>query len=494
MPIEISVSWKLEVEDDQADLLQILQALIEAGEAAFTKIKAVGYFRQALALLLGQAVASAQALHVLCMAGRANQARPTVRAILENVINSFYIARDPERRAERFWPYRPIPHLKVAEARSRFFGISTELDAIRAQAEGARRLLGSERWADRNVRARAEECGLAALWELYYTEASAFSHGDASTWNAFTLDDCSRLQLGPVRYGHDPWFTLSWDSITFPCSVTSRLYVAPIICQARSKRSLCAKSRSVKIACPPACRQRIADDPSARARLERRRGSREQLHQTYIQQLCKQYGVDFVIAGYNHYYSRAVVDGVNHIANGGGGAPLYTPPQSGQPNVLPSVAPRAPRSFSYIRVRHPWRQARHDRSPPHRDVIETVTVTHTPPGNQPHVANAGPDQTVVDANGDGHESVLLDGSASTDPDGTPGTLRFRVARIQLGSERRSPQDRSSRPAARPTIFRLAADCSASAHVILVVSGAVERAWCAVYGLPFREEARVSRRL
>jgi hypothetical protein len=47
--------------------------------------------------------------------------------------------------------------------------------------------------------------------------------------------------------------------------------------------------------------------------------------QEFIQPLCVQYGVHFVIAGHNHYYSRAVVNGVQHITSGGGGAPLYTP-------------------------------------------------------------------------------------------------------------------------------------------------------------------------
>jgi hypothetical protein len=47
--------------------------------------------------------------------------------------------------------------------------------------------------------------------------------------------------------------------------------------------------------------------------------------QDYLQPLCLQYGVQFVIAGHNHYYSRAVVDGIQHVTTGGGGAPLRTP-------------------------------------------------------------------------------------------------------------------------------------------------------------------------
>jgi len=47
--------------------------------------------------------------------------------------------------------------------------------------------------------------------------------------------------------------------------------------------------------------------------------------QNYIQPLCEQYGVSIVFAGHNHYYARAVANGVQHVTTGGGGAPLYTP-------------------------------------------------------------------------------------------------------------------------------------------------------------------------
>jgi hypothetical protein len=47
--------------------------------------------------------------------------------------------------------------------------------------------------------------------------------------------------------------------------------------------------------------------------------------QNYIQPLCLEYGVPIVFAGHNHYYARAVVNNVQHITTGGGGAPLYQP-------------------------------------------------------------------------------------------------------------------------------------------------------------------------
>ena len=58
--------------------------------------------------------------------------------------------------------------------------------------------------------------------------------------------------------------------------------------------------------------------------------------QTLIEPLCEQYGVSIVFAGHNHNYCRAVVNGVEHVTTGGGGAPLETP-LAGQPNVVASA-------------------------------------------------------------------------------------------------------------------------------------------------------------
>ena len=52
--------------------------------------------------------------------------------------------------------------------------------------------------------------------------------------------------------------------------------------------------------------------------------------QNVIQPLCINYGVQFVITGHNHYYARALVNGVEHITTGGGGAPLYNPHANAQ--------------------------------------------------------------------------------------------------------------------------------------------------------------------
>ena len=54
--------------------------------------------------------------------------------------------------------------------------------------------------------------------------------------------------------------------------------------------------------------------------------------QSLIQPLCLKYGVQFVLSGHNHFYSRANVSNVMHITSGGGGAPLYTP--TSQQNIV----------------------------------------------------------------------------------------------------------------------------------------------------------------
>ena len=60
-----------------------------------------------------------------------------------------------------------------------------------------------------------------------------------------------------------------------------------------------------------------------------------------------------------------------------------------------------------------------------------VTVT-SPAVNQLPVANAGPDQTLTDTDGDGYEDVVLDGSASTD-DGTIVSCQWHEGGMLIGS-------------------------------------------------------------
>jgi hypothetical protein len=53
--------------------------------------------------------------------------------------------------------------------------------------------------------------------------------------------------------------------------------------------------------------------------------------------------------------------------------------------------------------------------------------------NPPPVADAGPDQTVADADGSGDEDVTLDGSGSTDPNGTIASWSWAVNDIEIAT-------------------------------------------------------------
>jgi hypothetical protein len=56
--------------------------------------------------------------------------------------------------------------------------------------------------------------------------------------------------------------------------------------------------------------------------------------QSTIQPLCTQYGVSIVVGGHNHYFARAVVEGVQHITSGAGGADAGLNPTLRDPVVV----------------------------------------------------------------------------------------------------------------------------------------------------------------
>ena len=66
--------------------------------------------------------------------------------------------------------------------------------------------------------------------------------------------------------------------------------------------------------------------------------------QTAIQPLAEKYGVSIIFGGHNHYYARAVVNGIQHLTVGGGGAPLYSP-VPGQPYVV-----KTSKSYSFVKI------------------------------------------------------------------------------------------------------------------------------------------------
>ena len=68
------------------------------------------------------------------------------------------------------------------------------------------------------------------------------------------------------------------------------------------------------------------------------------------------------------------------------------------------------------------------------EVVVTIVAGGTPPpGNVAPTANAGPDQTVNDADGDGIASVVLDGTASSDPEGPIADYEWWEGTTLLGT-------------------------------------------------------------
>jgi predicted phosphodiesterase len=92
--------------------------------------------------------------------------------------------------------------------------------------------------------------------------------------------------------------------------------------------------------------------------------------QNYLQPLCKKYRIDLVLNGHNHYYARAIVDGVQHITTGGGGAPLYAP----DPTYSHIVTADASLSYCEISVQDTTLTLTARRAD--GSVIETFSISH----------------------------------------------------------------------------------------------------------------------
>ena len=148
--------------------------------------------------------------------------------------------------------------------------------------------------------------------------------------------------------------------------------------------------------------------------------------QNIIHPLVKQYGVDLFINGHNHNYARALVEDKNYITTGGGGATLSAPDPT-YPNV---VSTDMSYHFTEIDIQDNILTVTARRADD--TVIETVTVSHGAE-NQAPVADAGPDQNVTDSDGSGSESVTLNGSASSDPDGTISSYVWNEGAAQIGT-------------------------------------------------------------
>ncbi|HBA88143.1 MAG TPA: hypothetical protein DCZ75_09220 [Geobacter sp.] len=148
--------------------------------------------------------------------------------------------------------------------------------------------------------------------------------------------------------------------------------------------------------------------------------------QSALHPLFKQYGVDLILNGHNHNYARALVEAKNYVTTGGGGASLYTPDPS-YPNIV-----KVDQSYHHTEVDIQDTTLTMVARRADGTVIETVTVNHGT-GNQPPVANAGVDQSVTDSDGNGSQSVTLNGSASSDPDGTISSYVWKEGTTQIAT-------------------------------------------------------------
>jgi predicted phosphodiesterase len=147
--------------------------------------------------------------------------------------------------------------------------------------------------------------------------------------------------------------------------------------------------------------------------------------QTVLQPLFKQYGVQLVIGGHNHYYARGVVENIQHLTLGGGGAPLYAP-ASGQSGIVKTDQSNHHTELDIDGNTMLFTARRADGT-----VIESLTI---PSGiNQAPIANAGVDQTVTDIDGNGTENVILNGTASSDPDGTISNYAWKEGAVQIAT-------------------------------------------------------------
>ncbi len=91
--------------------------------------------------------------------------------------------------------------------------------------------------------------------------------------------------------------------------------------------------------------------------------------QEYIQPLCLKYGIDLVIAGHNHYYARANVNGVQHLTTGG--ASDYVSGPVGGEYIVKSEG-----THHHLEIDIQGRQASVTARRTDGSVIETFTISH----------------------------------------------------------------------------------------------------------------------
>jgi len=157
--------------------------------------------------------------------------------------------------------------------------------------------------------------------------------------------------------------------------------------------------------------------------------------QTVLQPLCEQYGVAIVFGGHNHYYARAVVNGVTHVTAGGGGAPLHTP-DLGYPNVVTAASAH---HFCTVSIEHDLLTLR--ALTPAGAVLDSFTLQRFGP--------------VTGATAAGPAGPML---ARPEPNPGRGTTLLRFSLPRAGRARLEIVDLSGR-----RVWRTEADLGAGAH-------------------------------
>jgi hypothetical protein len=99
--------------------------------------------------------------------------------------------------------------------------------------------------------------------------------------------------------------------------------------------------------------------------------------QNYIQPLCEEYNVSILFTGHNHNYARAIVNGVQHVTTGGGGAPLYQP-NSSYPNIV-----AVSRSYHYCKIEINDNILSFKALTPSGNVIDSFTIENPEVGTAP---------------------------------------------------------------------------------------------------------------
>lgn len=134
--------------------------------------------------------------------------------------------------------------------------------------------------------------------------------------------------------------------------------------------------------------------------------------QTYIEPLCEQYGVAILFAGHNHYYARAVVNGVQHVTTGGGGAPLASP-LGGYPNVVDTA-----KVFHYCKVEIDGGYLYFTAVTPEDSVFDSFTLSLPGAGVAPAAGPGAAEEAVQE---------LVVGLASPNPFSLATTINFSLA-------------------------------------------------------------------